>query len=71
MTYDAESASAEIESLWTNVDLLADRVRHVEKCLDTLQTPIWKRLWWWLYEGWPLWNFNAPQRQYRPWYRER
>ena len=71
MAYDAESVSAEIDSLKTNDEQLADRVRHVEKCLDTLQTPLWKRIWFRI-DGWPgQSNLNAPRRAWRPWHGDR
>lgn len=66
---DAASVEAEIDSLKINIDLHAARIRHLEKCLDTLQTPVWKRAWFRI-DGWPgQRNLNAPKRAWRPWHR--
>lgn len=34
---------------------------------DTLQTPFWKRWWFWL-QGWPWYDLNG-ERKRRPWHR--
>lgn len=68
---DESSVEAEIESLWTNIGLLSDRVRDTEKRFDTLQSPWWKRLWFRI-DGWPgIRDLNAPRRARRPWHRKR
>jgi hypothetical protein len=37
--------------------------------LDTLQTPLWKRIWFRI-DGWPgLRDLNADRRRWRPWHR--
>jgi len=33
---------------------------------DTAQSHQWKRLWFWL-QGWPLTDWNAERRNWRPW----
>lgn len=64
-----DSFAAEIASLKVNVEQLQDRVRFLEKCLDTLQSPLWKRIWFRI-DGWPgQRNLNASQRAWRPWHR--
>lgn len=68
---DSDSVEAELVSLKFNDEQLAGRVRHLEKCLDTLQTPLWKRCWFRI-DGWPgQRNLNAPKRAWRPWHRDR
>lgn len=69
MAVDPDSIRAEFDSLILNDELLAARVRDMEKRFDTLQTPLYKRVWWWVAEGWPWYDLNAPRRQWRPWYR--
>jgi len=59
---------AEIESLKVNVDQLQQRTRDLEKRFDTLQTSLWKRLWFRI-DGWPgQKNLNASERAWRPWH---
>jgi hypothetical protein len=59
---------AEIDSLMVNVDQLWGELRDVQKRLDTLQTPLWKRLWFRI-DGWPgMKNLNADKRAWRPWH---
>ena len=36
---------------------------------DTLQTPWWKRVWFWV-DGWPWYDLNGVQK-HRPWHRGR
>jgi uncharacterized membrane protein len=68
---EPDSIRAEFDSLITNDELLAARVTHLEKCLNTLQTPLWKRLWFRI-DGWPgQRNLNADHRAWRPWHRDR
>lgn len=68
---DADSVAAEIASLKFNIELLSARVRHLEKCLDTLQSPLWKRALFRL-DGWPgQRNLNADHRSWRPWHGRR
>lgn len=42
------------------------RLRDVEKQVDTLWTPPWKKLWF-VIDGWPLYRV-VPKRQWRPWH---
>jgi len=39
------------------------------KRLDTAQTHLWKRVWWWVKDGWPMTDWNAERRNRRPWRR--
>ena len=68
---DDGSRDAEIASLKVNSEQLTHRVRDLEKRLDTLQTPLWKRVWFRV-DGWPgQRDLNAPRRAWRPWHRGR
>lgn len=63
---------AEVESLKINVHgdgQLGQLVRDHEQRFDTLQTPLWKRLWF-RFDGWPgRRNLNAEKPAWRPWRR--
>lgn len=64
----SRTIEAEIDSLMVNEVQLQQRVRDLEKRLDTLQTPLWKRIWFRI-DGWPgQRNLNAPKRAWRPWH---
>jgi len=55
-------------SLNTKVELLERKVSDHEQRFDTLQTPLWKRLWFRV-DGWPgQRNLNAERRAWRPWH---
>lgn len=63
-------AEVHVESLTNRVDALELLVSDHAQRFDTLQTPWWKRVWFWL-DGWPTTDLNAPGRQWRPWHRSR
>lgn len=66
---ELDSLRAEVESLRVNDEQLAGRVRHLEKCLDTLQTVWWKRVWFRV-NGWPgIRDLDAPAPRRRVWHR--
>lgn len=65
---DDPSYRAEVESLWFNVDQQADRIRMLEKMLDTRATPLWKRILFRV-DGWPSWSIVAKNPAWRPWRR--
>ena len=44
-------------------------LRDLAQRFDTLQTPWWKRLAYWI-DGWPWYDLNGTQRR-RPWHRRR
>jgi hypothetical protein len=48
------------------IDALADRLRLIEKQLDTLGSPWWKRLLFRV-DGWPAWWVVARKPKWRPW----
>lgn len=55
-------------SLNTKVELLERIVSDHAQRFDTLQTPLWKRVWFRL-DGWPgQRDLNADRRQWRPWH---
>lgn len=63
------SMENQIESLLVNQDQLWKLVRDHEQRFETLQTPLWKRVWFRL-DGWPgQRDLNAPGRSWRPWHR--
>jgi len=55
-------------SLNTKVELLERIVSDHSQRFDTLQTPLWKRLWFRV-DGWAgQRDLNAPGRAWRPWH---
>jgi hypothetical protein len=66
---DPEVARAEYESLAFNVKQLQRVVSDHAQRFDTLQSPLWKRVWFRL-DGWPgQRNLNAERPVWRPWHR--
>ena len=66
---DPESLRAEIDSLIANNEQLWALVKDHDKRFDTLQTSLWKRIWFRI-DGWPgQRNLNAKGRAWRPWHR--
>ena len=65
----AESLKQEVRSLTVKVELLEALVSDHAQRFDTLQTPLWKRIWFRL-DGWSgQCNLNAEKRVWRPWHR--
>jgi hypothetical protein len=60
-------AEVHIESLTVQVNELTRLVSDHAQRFDTLQTPWWKRLAFWI-DGWPWYDLNGTQRP-RPWRR--
>lgn len=60
------SLTAEVDSLWVNIRQLQNKVRTLEKMMDTRATPLWGRLIFRL-DGWPSWSTVADKPQWRPW----
>ncbi len=60
-------AEAEINSLIENQRLIWLAVRDHTDRFDTLQTPFWKRVWYWI-DGWPWYDLNGTRRR-RPWHK--
>jgi hypothetical protein len=62
-----EEAEQHIDSLTRQVNELKRLVSDHDQRFDTLQTPWWKRVWFWL-QGWPWYDLNGVQKR-RPWSR--
>lgn len=62
-----DDRDAEIASLKENVRLLWDDVRDMQKRFDTLQSPLWKRVWFRI-DGWPGQRDLNGRRAWRPWH---
>ena len=60
-------APSTLEDLTFRVGELEGVVRDHAQRFDTLQTPWWKRVWFWV-QGWPWYDLNGTQRR-RPWHR--
>ncbi len=59
-------APSTLADLTTRVAGLEHIVSDHAQRLDTAQTHQWKRVWFWL-QGWPLTDWNAKRRNWRPW----
>jgi hypothetical protein len=52
----------------TRLDALESRLSDHDQRFDTLQTPLWKRIWFRI-DGWPgQRDLNADRRAWRPWH---
>lgn len=55
-------------SLNVKVENLEKKVSNIEQKFDTLETSLWKRIWFRI-DGWPgQRDLNADRRQWRPWH---
>jgi hypothetical protein len=63
-----EEAELHVQSLTIRVTQLEDLIGDHVRRWDTLQTPWWKRVWFWI-NGWPWYNLNAGRPHHRPWHR--
>ena len=66
-TYASEESMLLHESVQQRLDALEKAVSDHSQRFDTLQTPWWKRVWFWV-DGWPWHDLNGQQRR-RPWHR--
>lgn len=64
-----EEAEVLIQSLYERQEKTEDQLSDHAQRFDTLQTPWWKRLWFWV-DGWPWYDLNGIQAR-RPWHRRR
>lgn len=64
-----EEAELHVNSLIARVEQLEHSMSDHAQRFDTLQTPWWKRLWFWI-DGWPWYDLNGEQRR-RPWHKDR
>lgn len=62
-----DEAAAHIASLAARVYWAEVALRDHAQRWDTLQTPWWKRIWFWI-DGWPWYDLNGVQVR-RPWHR--
>lgn len=66
MNCDCEECRVVLASFQRQLTELKRLISDHEQRFDTLQTPYWKRLVYWL-DGWPLVNLNGARR-WRPWH---
>jgi hypothetical protein len=64
-----EEAEVVIQSIYARQEILLELTRDHAQRFDTLQTPWWKRVWFWI-DGWPWYDLNGTQKK-RPWHRGR
>ena len=67
--YSSEECRVVHASLIARIDQLEKKVSDHEQRFDTLQTPFWKRIWFWI-DGWPWHDLNGTQRR-RAWHRRK
>jgi len=58
-----------VQSIYARQEELERLVRDHAQRFDTLQTPLWKRVIFWI-DGWPWYDLNGKQRR-RFWHRSR
>jgi len=68
-TYASEESMLIYASVDTRLTALEKLVSDHSQRFDTLQTPFWKRWWFW-FQGWPWYDLNGERRR-RPWHRTR
>lgn len=61
-------ADAHVGSHEAQINALADRIRTLEKQIDTHGSPWWKRILFRI-DGWPAWWVVAARPAWRPWHR--
>ena len=59
-------AESHVQSLTARIEAMEDSVSDHAQRFDTLQTPWWKRLLFWI-DGWPWHDLNG-SRGRRPWH---
>lgn len=62
-----EEARVHIASLSARLHTVEVGLRQLEKSVETLWTPPWKKLWFWI-DGWPLYEVTDRRRP-RPWHK--
>ncbi len=65
-TYASEESMLLYASLVTRIEELERKVSDHDQRFDTLQTPLWKRIWFKV-DGWPYYDLNGARR-HRPWH---
>lgn len=66
-TYCSDECRVIHESDRVRIGALERTVSDHAQRFDTLQTPWWKRVWFWV-QGWPWYDLNGTRRR-RPWSR--
>lgn len=61
-TYCSDECRVIHESDRARIEALEREVRDHTQRFDTLQTPWWKRLWFWI-DGYPWYDLNGVQRR--------
>ena len=64
-----KEAEVHVRSLTARLDATEKLLSDHAQRFDTLQTPWWKRAWFWI-DGWPWYDLNGVQKR-RPWHRGR
>jgi len=67
--YCSEECRVIHEQAVRRIEQLERMTRDHDERFDTLQTPWWKRVWFWV-DGWPWYDLNGVQK-HRPWHRGR
>jgi len=67
MRCDCEECRVVFTSFQAQLTELARLVSDHSQRFDTLQSPWWKRVAFWI-DGWPSADLNAPRRRWRPWH---
>ena len=63
-----EEVRAVMPHVLSRLDELETRMSDNDQRFDTLQTPLWKRIWFRI-DGWPgQRDLNAERRTWRPWH---
>lgn len=64
--YSSQETLLLIESLTRRLQAAEITISDHEQRFDTLQTPFWKRIWFWI-DGWPWHDLNGTQK-HRAWH---
>jgi hypothetical protein len=69
VTYQSDEGRLRDDSQDARIKELERKVSDMDQRFDTLQTPLWKRIWFRV-DGWPgQRNLNAESPAWRPWRR--
>lgn len=68
-TYSSEECLVVHDEVHRRLERFEQMVMDHEQRFDTLQTPFWKRIWFWI-DGWPWHDLNGTQRR-RVWHGRR
>lgn len=75
MVDELRDTETELRSLWAELDSLKLNLKQTQTAVidhaqrfDTLQSPWWNRVKWWVWDGWPWRDLNAGAPRWRPWF---